>query len=413
MAPVTSERITACRSCGGRALEPVLSLGRTPLANALLSAEELDRPEPTFPLELVVCPDCSLAQITETVPPERLFREYAYLSSYSDTLLIHARTLATRLIAERHLTQESLVVEVGSNDGYLLQYYGAAGVPVLGVEPAQNAARVAREQRGIPVVCEFFGRVLAAQLAAEGRRADVLHAHNVLAHVADLNGFVEGLAVMLDDGGVAVVEVPYVKDLVDRCEFDTIYHEHLCYFSLTTLDRLFARHELRIVDVERIPIHGGSLRVYAVREGNPQPSVRDLLADEGGWGVDRLEFYRGFGRKVEALRRKLVSLLREKKRAGKRIAAYGAAAKGSTLLNYCGIGSETLDFVVDRSPVKQGRFMPGVHLQIRSPACLLEEMPEYVLLLTWNFADEILTQQTEYRKRGGRFIIPLPELQVV
>ncbi|MDT7542576.1 MAG: hypothetical protein QOE33_2480 [Acidobacteriota bacterium] len=404
-----------CRSCGEGHLRVVLSLGRTPLANALVAREQLDAPEETFPLDLAFCPACALVQITETVPPEKLFREYLYFSSFSDTMLAHARSVAERLTRERGLGADSLVVEAASNDGYLLQYYRAAGVPVLGIEPATNIARVA-EERGVETVCEFFGAELAAQLAAGGKRADVFHANNVLAHVADLNGFVRGAATLLKESGIAVFEVPYVKEMIDRNEFDTIYHEHLCYFSLTALDRLFRRHGLIIEDVERLPIHGGTLRISARRDAGTQEvsdSVRELLQEEREWGVADADFYLGFGAKVERLRRELLALLADLKSQGQRIAVYGASAKGSTLLNYFRLGSETLDFVVDRSTVKQGYYTPGTRLPIHAPEKLLAEMPGYVLLLTWNFADEILEQQSEYRRRGGRFIIPIPELRVV
>jgi SAM-dependent methyltransferase len=409
--------LPACRSCGAKELELVLSLGRTPLANALLTQEQLTQPERRYPLDLAFCPSCTLVQITETVPPADLFSEYLYFSSFSDTMLRHAQSLVLRLIAERQLGPRSLVVEVASNDGYLLQYYQQAGVPVLGIEPAANIASEA-EKRGVPTMVEFFGQQLAGQLRARGQRADVIHAHNVLAHVADLNGFVEGIKILLKDDGVAVIEAPYVKDLIDHCEFDTIYHEHLCYYSLTALDRLFRRHDLFIQDVDRISIHGGSLRVTVGKSSHPalsqrgRENVTQLLAEEAAWGVDRFATYRDFGTRVEALKATLTSMLAGFKRRGDRIAAYGAAAKGSTLLNYFGIGLETLDFVVDRSPHKQGRFMPGVHIPIRAPERLLEEMPDEVLLLTWNFADEILEQQKAYRQLGGRFIIPVPEVKV-
>lgn len=354
-----------CRSCGKGSLAAILSLGRTPLANALLTVEQLEHPEPTYPLELVFCPHCALVQITETVPPEKLFREYLYYSSFSDAMLRHAQSLVGQLIRSRHLNSNSLAVEVASNDGYLLQYYKQANIPVLGVEPAVNIARVARAERGIPTLCEFFGSALAQRLVDEGRPADVIHANNVLAHVADLNGFVEGIRILLQDDGVAVIEVPYIKDLMDRCEFDTIYHEHLCYFSLTALAGIFQRHGLAISDIERIPIHGGSLRLFVNREsaaGTPNPAVEHLLKEESEWGVDRAAFYQSFGAKVEQLRKELLACLHDLKKQGKRIAVYGASAKGSTLLNYCGIGKETVDFVVDRSTVKQGRYTPGLSL---------------------------------------------------
>ena len=401
-----------CRACGNPDLSPILSMGRTPLANRLLSDEQLSEAEPTFPLELVMCPKCSLVQITETVPPEQLFGDYTYFSSFSDTMLAHAEELAERMMIERDLSDESLVIEIASNDGYLLQNYQRAGIPVLGIEPAANVAKVAREKCGVPTLTNFFGRELAGRLASRLQRADVLHAHNVLAHVADLNGVVAGIRTVLKDHGIAVVEVPYVKDLIDHVEFDTIYHEHLCYFSLTSLNCLFACNGLTIVDVERAAIHGGSLRVFAARQGQPSRRVEQLLADEQAWGVQRPEFYRQFGQRIEQLRHELISLLGQLKREGRRIAVYGASAKGSTLLNYFGIGSDVLDFVVDRSPVKQGRYTPGTHLKIFSPEKLIEDRPDYCLLLSWNFVDEILAQQSRYRQAGGKFIIPIPELRV-
>lgn len=407
-----------CRACGGNHLQLIFSLGETPLANSLLKPAQLSDKELVFPLDVAFCPDCSLVQITETVSPELLFSEYLYFSSFSDTVVNNARSIVERLVVDRKLSAESLAVEIASNDGYLLKFYQQAGVPVLGIDPAHNIVKVA-EENGVPTMCAFFGEAVARTLAAEGKQADVIHGNNVLAHVAELNGVVEGIAVLLKDTGVAVIEVPYLRDLIDHTEFDTIYHEHLCYYSLTALQGLFNRHGLAIADVERIPIHGGTLRIFAekVKGVDPQeqykPSVRQLMAEETALGMDEFPYYQRFGEKVQSLKEELVTLLQHLKAEGNNIVVYGASAKGSTLMNYFGLGAETLDYVVDRSTVKQGYYTPGTRLLIEPPEKLLEEQPEYVLLLTWNFAEEIIKQQQEYLIRGGKFIIPIPTVRIV
>jgi SAM-dependent methyltransferase len=404
----------ACRSCGGRRLEVFLSLGELPLADALLRAEELAQPEPRYPLDVAFCPDCALVQILEELPPQRLFVDnYLYFSSYSDALLEHARAHAARLVTERRLGPDSLVVEIGSNDGYLLRHVAAAGVPVLGVDPAPEQAEAA-EAAGVPTLREFFGQPLAQRLRADGRRADVIVANNVMAHTPDLNGFVAGLATLLVEDGVATIENPSVEDLVAHCEFDTVYHEHFSYLSSTAVAALMRRHGLSLNRVERFPeLHGGTRRWWVSPVAAVEGSARDELAHEAAAGVDRAEHYRSFGERVDRLRHELVGLLRGLRDDGARIAAYGAAAKGATLLNACGIDRELVEFVVDRNPHKQGLFMPGTHQPIRAPEALEAERPDYVLLLAWNFEREVLEQQQAYRGGGGRFIVPVPEPRVV
>ncbi len=409
-----SRAALACRSCGAHALADVLDLGLHPLANALRAEDELELPEPRYPLVLVVCTECALVQITESVSPELLFGTYPYFSSVIPSLVDHARDIADRLVRKWGLGPGGLAMELASNDGYLLQHYRDAGVPVLGVDPAANIAAVARE-RGIPTRCAFFGPDVAAELVAEGRRPDVLHANNVMAHVPDLNGFVAGIAALIGDHGRLVTESPYLKDLLDHVEFDTIYHEHLCYYSVTALDRLFARHGLVIEDVERLAIHGGTIRLFVGSDQVTErgPRVLALLAEEQAWGVDDPATYERFGERVRALRTDLVGVIDRLRAEGLTVAAYGASAKGSTLLNTFGIGLNRLEFIADTSPHKQGLFAPGTALPIVAPERLLEDRPDVVLLLAWNFADEILAQQQAFRDGGGRFLIPVPEPRLV
>jgi SAM-dependent methyltransferase len=393
---------------------PVLDLGRVPLANALLTAQQLQEPEDRFPLELYFCPQCALVQIAETVPPARLFRDYAYASSFSDTMVEHARGLVATLIGRRGLGPASLVIEVASSDGYLLQFYKQRGIPVLGIEPAANIAELAIATKGIPTLVEFFDEELARRLAAEGRLADVIHAHNVFAHVPDPNRFVGGVKQVLKPDGVAVVEAPYVRDLIATLEFDTIYHEHFSYYSLSAVEALCRRHGLVINDVELVPIHGGSLRLFMAHAGSPASArVGELLAKEKSEGLLSFDYYRDFGDRVSRLKQQLLALLHQLQEQGHRIAAYGASAKGSTLMNAFGIDRRLVEFGVDRSHLKQGRYTPGNHLPILPPEALLERRPDYVLLLTWNFAAEILAQQAEFRRGGGKFIVPVPEVTVI
>ncbi len=403
-----------CRSCGGKNGRLILDLGRQPLANNLLSLTDLEKPEPKFPLRLFVCTDCWLLQIANLVPPVKLFSDYLYFSSFSDAMLRHAQQAAARYQNEFALGPKSFVIEIASNDGYLLKNFIAAQIPCLGIEPAANIAEIAR-QNGVATVEEFFGAALAEKLKSGDKSADLLLGNNVFAHAPDTNDFVAGLAKLLKPGGRIVLEFPYAVDFIGECEFDTIYHEHIFYFSLTALMPLFARHKLEIFHVERLPIHGGSLRLFAGHPGMHalQDSVARQLEEERQAGIATEDYYEDFAQQATVIKSALVDLLHKLKQEGKFIAAYGAAAKGSTLLNFCGLGREIFEFVADRSTFKQGRFTPGLHIPIVSPERLLERRPDYTLLLTWNFADEILAQQQAYRERGGKFILPIPEVKII
>lgn len=404
-------KVTHCRSCGSSELVSFLSLGRMPIINNLIT--DLDVDEPRYPLEVAFCKRCTLVQLTEELPAEVIFNaDYPYYSSYADALLEHSRRHVEKLIAERNLGPTSQVVELASNDGYLLQYFKAAGVPVLGVDPAPGPARVAQE-KGIPTLVEFFNPKLANRLVAKGIQADVILANNVLAHIPDLNGFVEGIAILLKETGIATIENPYVRDLVEQRQFDTIYHEHYCYHSVTGINNLMKRHGLTLFRVEHYPIHGGSLRYHVGKNVTVEPSVHAYLEEEHRIGMDRPEYYLEFGSRAAAVREALLALLAELRAQGKRIAAYGAAAKGAIMLNYAGIGPEIIQFVADRNPHKQGKYLPGVRIPISPPERILEEQPDYLLVLIWNLKDEVMRQQAEFARRGGKFIVAIPYPEIL
>ena len=405
--------IENCRACGSRELEVVLDLGSHALADGLVWEADLAKEEPVFPLTVGICADCGLMQIMENVAPEQLFcNDYPYFSSKIPSLLRHSEANVREVIERRDLGPDSLVVELASNDGYLLQYYAQRGIPVQGIDPAEGPAKAAVE-KGVPTLNTFFTIDLAKDLRSQGKQADVIHANNVLAHVPDLNGFVEGIATLLAEDGMAVIECPHVYELIRHCEFDTIYHQHHCYFSVTSLIPLFRRHGLVLSDVRKLDIHGGSLRLFVTRDGEESEAVKAILAEEAEAGLDGPEGYRTFGTRVAALRDSLRTLLEDLKAKGATLAAYGAAAKGATMINFVGIGPDLIDFVADRNEHKHGRYMPGQHVVIRPPEHMLEAKPDYTLLLAWNFKDEILGDMAEYREGGGKFIVPVPEPEIV
>ena len=406
----------ACRSCGhGLGASILADLGLSPLANSYVRPEDADRPEAFYPLVVYVCDRCFLAQLPASQTPSEIFSDYAYFSSYSDSWLRHAEGYARAIIERLGLGPDSHVVEIASNDGYLLRFFKERGIPALGIEPAKNVAAAAIAA-GIPTLNEFFSVALAETLAASGRRADLVVGNNVLAHVPDLNGFVRAIAIVLKRDGVATLEFPHLLRLMDENQFDTIYHEHFSYFSLVALQPVFARHGLSVFDVEELPTHGGSLRIYvapAAASRAAHARVGRLLAAEDVFGLSRLERYAAFDDQVKTTKRELLRFLISAKADGRSVVGYGAPAKGNTLLNYCGIRRDFVDYTVDRSPHKQGLLLPGTRIPILAPEKIKETRPDYLLLLPWNLKDEIMQQMDCVRAWGGRFVVPIPRVAVL
>lgn len=404
-----------CRSCGTTLAHAFVDLGMSPLANSYIKPEQRSRMEPFYPLHVYVCSACLLVQLEQFSSPHDIFSDYAYFSSFSDSWLAHAKRYVDMIADRFQLGRDSKVVEIASNDGYLLQNFVARGVPVLGVEPAANVAEVAK-QKGVNTTVAFFGEKTARDLVADGWGADLIIGNNVLAHVPDLNDFVKGLKVLLNPTGLVTMEFPHLIQLMEQNQFDTIYHEHFSYFSFFAVEKVFARHGMTLFDVEELPTHGGSLRIYARHAQDSSKPIgaraQDLKAREEKAGFGRLVHYLSFGPQVEATKRKLLSFLIAAKQEGKHVVGYGAPAKGNTLLNYCGVRTDLIDYTVDRSPHKQGHFLPGVHIPIHSPEKVRETRPDYLLILPWNLREEVMEQMAFIREWGGKFVVPIPEVKV-
>ena len=407
---------STCRFCGEQLTQTFVDLGMSPLCESYVSEAHLNMMEPYYPLHVYVCGNCFLVQLEEFVSPEEIFTEYAYFSSYSNDWLKHAENYVSMVIDRFGLNQKSLVVEVASNDGYLLQYFVTRGIPVLGIEPARNVAEVAI-QKGVPTAIEFFGELTAKRFYEEGKSADLLLGNNVLAQVPDINDFVKGMKILLKPQGIITMEFPHLVRLMEENQFDTIYHEHFSYFSFITVEKIFAAHRLTLFDVEELPTHGGSLRIYARHSTDStweiSPRVKELKSREEAAGIIRLETYTDFAEKVKETKWNLLKFLIDAKRQGKKIVGYGAPGKGNTLLNYCGIRTDFLDYTVDRNPYKQGKFLPGTHIPIYSPDKISDTKPDYLFILPWNFKDEIMTQMSCIRDWGGKFVVPIPEVEVL
>lgn len=406
----------ACRFCGAELRYTFVDLGMSPLCERFISSDQLNQMEPFYPLHVYVCDQCFLVQLEEYVSPEEIFSEYAYFSSYADSWLQHAYEYTNLMIKKFSLNEEKHVVEVASNDGYLLQYFSEKHIPVLGIEPAINVAKVASE-KGIPTLVEFFGSDCARRLAEEGKGADLLIGNNVLAQVPDLNDFVKGMKFLLKPQGIITMEFPHLIRLIEQNQFDTIYHEHFSYFSLYSVEKIFTSHGLKLFDVDELPTHGGSIRIYACHDGDEfkPESVRlkELRNLEIQEGITNLEYYENFNERVKETKRRLLSFMIKIKQDGKRIVGYGAPGKGNTLLNYCGIRSDYIDYIVDRNPYKHGKFTPGTHIPIYPTEKILETQPDFVMILPWNLKDEIIEQLTYVQEWGGKMFVPIPEVSLV
>jgi len=404
-----------CRFCNEPLKHIFLDLGKSPLSNSFLKKEMLNKSERFFSLCVYVCDKCFLVQLPEYENPENIFGDYAYFSSYSETWLKHAENYVNLMLKKFSFDKNNLVIEIASNDGYLLQYFKKKGIPILGIEPAINVAEVAK-QKGIPTIVKFFGTKTAKELVKEGKSADLIIGNNVLAHVPNLNDFVDGLKILLKKTGIITLEFPHLMKLIQQNQFDTIYHEHFSYFSLLTAEKVFSSHGLTIFDVEEIPTHGGSLRIYVKHSENNlisnDESVKDLLKIENQFGVENLATYTNFASKVKKIKKNVREFFMSAKNNRKIVICYGAAAKGNTLLNYCGIGTDFIDYIVDRSTYKQGLFLPGIHIHIKEPNEVSKTKPDYLVILPWNLKDEIMEQMSYIRDWGGKFVVLIPEVKI-